>query len=489
MFKLKLKNYRSFLDEEFEFSRINILIGENSAGKSSVFKFLLALKQSFRSPNNRESNLTFSSNDTDLGNYQEVVYNHETDRNISFAAEYQNDYFDFYLNYIAPLLTGDETDEEKGKRVALKKNRENIIRNLGGEISSPTRINFEITNDLSEHSNVLTEISNEKIGRLEIIHPKNIENQAEQDIYVVGKAPTCNIKFHSKEFDETFYFEKVEFTKEAFLSIIDGDSLESKIKKISKENSTKIYNQIGFLLIVQNYISEQLSRIEYINPLLSAPAERIYLEGDRRNSFRVADIKGLIDLLSGSSAGHIKDDLIGILSALGLADQIHVKREGFTRELRLVLNGIDNNIKDVGFGVSLQLPIFAQAIISNNSFRRVGLGGEYKRGETLLIEQPEVHLHPRLQAKFIDVLLKIGENNTYFIETHSEHIIRMLQIMVKENRYDLKSEDVSIHYLRKLENKTQITSHKIGEHTGKLEPNFPKGFYDVSYDLAFQLMD
>lgn len=488
MFKLGLKNYRSFLDEELEFSRVNILIGENSAGKSSIFKFLLALKQSLRSHNNRGSNLTLSGVDTDLGNYHEVVYNHETDRNISFEAEYQAEYFDFFLSVIAPFPTDFELDNSKAE--AVQQYKEVIIDDLGGRISSPVRISFKLTSDLSEHSNISTRIFNEQIGEVEIIHPHNIENQAEQDIYVVGKTPTCNIVFHSKEFNKTFYIENVDFTKEAFLSIVDGNSLTNRLKKVSEEGNKKLYNQIGFLLIVQNYISEQVSQIEYINPLLSAPAERIYLEGDRRNNLRVSDIKGFIDYLSGNTTvTAFKDNLLSVLSSLGMADEIHVKREGFTRELRLVLNGIDNNIRDVGFGVSLQLPIFAQAIISDNTFKRIGYGTEYKRGENLLIEQPEVHLHPRLQAKFIDVLLKIGNHNNYFIETHSEHIIRMLQIMVKENRYGLKSDDVTIHYLRKSKNRTEITSHKINENTGKLEPNFPKGFYDVSYDLAFQLMD
>lgn len=109
--------------------------------------------------------------------------------------------------------------------------------------------------------------------------------------------------------------------------------------------------------------------------------------------------------------------------------------------------------------------------------------------QTLLIEQPEVHLHPRLQAKFIDILLRIGKNNVYFIETHSEHIIRMLQILVKERRYDLKPEDISIHYLKKTDKKINKSLHKIDSKTGKLKPNFPKGFFDVSYDLAFKLMD
>ena len=138
--------------------------------------------------------------------------------------------------------------------------------------------------------------------------------------------------------------------------------------------------------------------------------------------------------------------------------------------------------------MSLQLPIFAQAIVSEG-LKLSKNGDEFFTGQTLLIEQPEVHLHPHLQAKFIETLLSIGDNNVYFIETHSEHIIRMLQVLVKTKKFGLKSEDISINYFRK-DGKSMIKSiHKINPETGKLSPNFPKGFYDVSYDLAFQLMD
>lgn len=486
MFKLRLKNYRGFLDEEFDFSRINILIGENSAGKSSIFKFLLALKQSFRSPNNREYNLTFSGIDTNLGNYQEVVYNHEIKRNIYFSFEFQNDYVDYFLDFLTPIPTKDNANKEIIKKA--KNNRIEILDYLNGKILGPTSISFEFTNDLSKHSNISTNIFNEGLGEVEIIHPKS-EIAIEQDIYMVGESPRCELRYHSKEFDKTFIFQDVEFEKEAFLSVIVDQSLRERVKSQEGEDADKIFNQIAFLLVTQNYVSRQLTGIEYINPLISKPTARIYLEEDRKNTRRIRDIKDLLDFLdTNNTKPAFQEKLTNILSEFGIADEIEIRKEGHTRELRIVLNKINNNILDVGFGVSLQLPIFAQAMISEGT-TLIRQGKEIKTGETLLIEQPEVHLHPRLQAKFIDVLLGIGNNNTYFIETHSEHIIRMLQILVKEGKYNLKPDDISIHYLKKDKKKLVKSQHKIDSKTGKLKPNFPKGFYDVSYDLAFQLMD
>jgi predicted ATPase len=137
---------------------------------------------------------------------------------------------------------------------------------------------------------------------------------------------------------------------------------------------------------------------------------------------------------------------------------------------------LESNLTDVGYGVSLQVPILFQAIMS-----------EVLGGETILLEQPEIHLHPKLQANFIETLIKYGQRNTYFIETHSEHIVRKLQILIKNREYNLSSNDISIHYFTKQDKKFLITSHTIDE-VGRLEPNFPPGFYDNSYTLARQLL-
>jgi predicted ATPase len=486
MFKLRLNNYRGFLNEEFDFSRVNILIGENSAGKSSIFKFLLALKQSMRSPNNRDYNLTLSGEETDLGNYYETIYNHETDRNLSFTFEFGKEYYDFFLKDTFPTV---KDEEEKGK-VLEKKNE--VANYLTDADSVPTILTFEVCNDLSNHKNIVFSASNSNIGTAKIVF-SHTENIAEQNIYLIGDSPKCEILFESKYYEQTLSIKDVEYEKQAFLTIVSGDTLKDKIQVhsgLDKSEFERLFWHIGYLLIAQNYLQMLLRQIEYINPLLHKVAERVYVESDKKKTRQVKNIKDLIDFLDTSTtkkAFEVK--LTNLLKEFGIAESFTLKKEGFTREFRVKVNNLENNIKDVGFGVSLQLPIFAQAIVSEGTTAIKNNGNEIFAGETLLIEQPEVHLHPRLQAKFIETLLSIGNNNFYFIETHSEHIIRMLQVLVKTKKFDIKSDNISIQYFRKEGKKMVKSNHYINPETGKLSPNFPKGFYDVSYDLAFQLMD
>lgn len=488
MFKLRLNNYRGFLNEEFDFSRVNILIGENSAGKSSIFKFLLALKQSLRSPNNRDYNLTLSGEETDLGNYYETIYNHEIERNLSFSFEFGKEYFDFFLIDAVSIANRNNRVEDAVLEEILHE-REKIIEILGGNITTPTIFTCELSEDLANHNKIITTIYNSVIGEVVITFPK-----IEQEVYVKGEEPLCNVEF--KDIQNNIYsFTEIEYGKMGFTTIIDSDSLKGKIKQeFENGKADKLFWSIGFLLISQNYIRHILSDIKYINPLLSNEAKRVYLKRDEKINFDIQNIEEVVYLLSGEnflkneSLEKFKSEYTEILSRFGLLDEIKLNKENFTRELRIVVAGMENNIKDVGFGVSLQMPIFAQALISEKTNSTNRFREKIRKGETLLIEQPEVHLHPRLQAKFIETLLSIGNNNVYFIETHSEHIIRMLQVLVKTKKLDIKTDDISIHYFRK-EGKNMVKSeHCINPETGKLNPNFPKGFYDVSSSLVYELI-
>lgn len=471
MFTLKLENYRGFLEESFDFSKINILIGENSAGKSSIFKFILALKQSLKSPNDTDYNLTLSSNLVDLGNYYETIYNHEQERNLCFSFELNKNYFDYFINFV--VVAQEDTSEEINNKHIQEQNH--IINVLGGEIKARNSIKFELSKDLDSHKNITTIISNEEIGQIKIVANSDGENA----VHTIKDNPTCDIFFSSSFFKE-IKIKAVEYKKNGFFTIIDSESLMKQIGEIpSVINKEKIFWSLAYLLISQNQLQLLLSKTEYINPLLFS-VERFYITGDKKKINQIKNIEDLIYYVSfNSESDDFIEKLNKVLSSFGIADSFYVKKQGSSiKEPRIMLNGLDSNLSDVGYGVSLQIPIFAQAILS-----------ELRGGEILLIEQPEVHLHPNLQAKFIDTLLQIGNKNTYFIETHSEHIIRMLQVIVKNKKYDIEANDVSINYFRKEGFEMKKTFHEINPITGKLKPNFPKGFYDVSYNLAFQLMD
>lgn len=478
MFNLKINNFRGFQNQSFQFSKVNILIGENSAGKSSVLKFFRVLKQSLTSRNRDELNLTFSGDDVDLGNYKEVIYNHETDRKLSFSLELGED-FRTFLSILIPrnMENVDSTTASKTAALAFIEN------NFSKKIIDPVIVEFKLSKDLNNPQNLTTIISNEQIGRLTIV-PQSLSDEHE-NLLLPKNQLKCDCHF---EMDgERYDFKNISYDQNGFIIFIRANDVLWQHFPTKHEDDGKVMIRMTILFTALQYIAMETLRFSYVNPLLSEPAKRVYYESDSKPSI-IRDIKDMVAYLDANDKeGTLQTKLGKILSDFGIADKIYLKKDGSVRELRIISKGIDNNITDVGFGLSLQLPILTQAILADS--KKTTLQNIVWHGSTLLIEQPEVHLHPKLQAKFIDALLSVGNNNTYFIETHSEHIVRMLQILVKEQRYNLKAEDVTIHYFRKVGKDMVTTFHQIHPKTGKLSPSFPKGFYDASYHLAFQLLD
>jgi predicted ATPase len=160
----------------------------------------------------------------------------------------------------------------------------------------------------------------------------------------------------------------------------------------------------------------------------------------------------------------------GIVSGI----QIKFNEEYGVAELHAKVDDKMSNIVDIGYGISLLLPILFEAFMNFTQ-------------KNILIEQPEIHIHPKLQCDLISALISVLGNNRIIIETHSPFIIQKLQVMVKNSDFGLKSDDVKIYYFKRGTLGSSISEHVINEN-GLLQPVFPKGFYDISYDLTRQLM-
>lgn len=499
MFSLKVSNFRSFKEEFFDFRRINILIGENSSGKSSLLKLLLALKQTIHGLDRRDINLLLSGNEIDLGNYQESVYYHNENLPIKLIFTFGDDFYRYYINSFTSEI---EDESEIFNMDKLHTDSDIHINYFKSAITTQTTLDVSINKELDSHESLITIISNPEIGIIKIkFEPKEID--AEKRIHPHVK-PKSIITFDRIK-DKTLYsIPSIEFSKEGFFTVIDGYSFKTQIYKFlnvpryvddivdselpeeelkGKQFANQLFHEIGFLLVSQNYLRAILNKIEYVNPISTKPL-RFYFNRDAKNINSIANIEDFVDFLSKPSikSSELTEELIFILKKFGIAESIDiVKNQSLpVKELRIKIKDLMSNITDVGYGVSLQLPIIMKALLSER------IPGNEKT--ILLIEQPEVHLHPKLQAEFIDTLLSIGCENIYIIETHSEHIVRKLQVIVKEKKYGIKSSDVSINYLRRIDTKTEKSSHTI-EDDGFLNPPFPSGFFDNSYLLAKDLLN
>ena len=167
----------------------------------------------------------------------------------------------------------------------------------------------------------------------------------------------------------------------------------------------------------------------------------------------------------------LHDDLIEFGRESGLFADIKVRRHGkqmsdpFQLQVK-VRSGPVANIMDVGYGVSQSLPILVDVLAAEDG----------KESRTFLMQQPEVHLHPRGQAELASLLVECFKRrgSRFLIETHSDYIVDRVRISVREGV--LKADNVSILYFEPKGNAVVIHSMTLDDHGNLLEA--PTGYRD-----------
>ncbi len=177
----------------------------------------------------------------------------------------------------------------------------------------------------------------------------------------------------------------------------------------------------------------------------------------------------------------LNDEFISVLKEYGqnsgLFDSIRTKRLGNSHsdpfQILVKKGSRESNIVDVGYGVSQVLPIVAECISVGD-------------GTRILMQQPEVHLHPRAQAALGNLIsiLSNRKKQHYVIETHSDYLID--RIRYETIRKSIKSKDVGIIYLEK--EKTDTKVFQIGLDSDGNVMNAPESYREFFIREQFRLL-
>jgi len=164
----------------------------------------------------------------------------------------------------------------------------------------------------------------------------------------------------------------------------------------------------------------------------------------------------------------LQDAVVDWLDYLGVAQNIESKDSAqFGHELQVCMSNRNKNhdLTQVGVGVSQVLPIIVAGLLA-------------KPDTTLIIEQPELHLHPKVQSRLADFFLSLTQlGKQCLVETHSEHIINRIRLRIAEGSKNSPwQEATKVYFVEKKESGSSFREVSINEY-GAIQ-DWPEGFFE-----------
>ncbi|MCU0496862.1 MAG: DUF3696 domain-containing protein [Anaerolineae bacterium] len=219
-----------------------------------------------------------------------------------------------------------------------------------------------------------------------------------------------------------------------------------------------------------------MASIHYLAALRSYP-QRNYLWRDTIPHIIEPSGKNAIELLIVST--HRETELLENVTEwmikLGLIQDLKLEaldKEHRFYQLQVQVANSHSALFDVGFGISQVLPVITLLFFA-------------PEGSILLLEQPELHLHPRAQSVLADLMLHVAETRhlQLIVESHSEHLLTRLQRRVAESENGFATPDnVKAYFCRMTDQGAHIEDVCMDQY-GQIQ-NYPDNFFgDNSGDL------
>ena len=154
-----------------------------------------------------------------------------------------------------------------------------------------------------------------------------------------------------------------------------------------------------------------------------------------------------------------------IVGRMNLAKSINVTRDANKLYRVMVTNesGVEVDLCQTGFGLSQILPIVTQGLLT-------------PKGGTFIVEDPDVHMHPRVQAEAVNFFADlIAHGRKVIVETHSDHIVTRMRLLLAQG--SISHDDVNVCFVTNEEGHSEYCSCALTQEGMFAEP-LPEGFMD-----------
>lgn len=440
---LQFKNYRRFVDSgEIRLRPITLLVGSNSSGKSSFLKFFPLLKQSMRV--NRNGTFLWYSNDVDFKDFKNTVHDGEGCIEIITSFNLMKRTTNRFKKGMSVIVEKNPLTSHFPIKLTLiispKGNNEDYLKEFRISISDQ-----QIVVKIDENENASVIINGREFDlKLNVpvfdnamkLLPSIFETE-ERQIFSMASQYASN--YFKNSFSSTSDSDDI-LVDSTYMSSIEETKTYLKMlgckKDLSEANDIFVYMHLNDIIQDINFYFLDLSlRVTYVKPL-RVSTERYY----RYQNYAVNEIDSDGKNLAMYLANMTDKNMIKFTnwtSKLFGFRIIVLPHEGHVELLIQEGGNTERNLVDTGFGYTQLLPILTMIWNAmNNVDRRRMFFGNDMSPNYIVIEQPELHLHPRLQAKFGSMLAKVistneGKRLKFVIETHSEAILNSIGIEIE----------------------------------------------------------
>jgi len=512
---IRLQNFRSLVDTTaLPIRPISVLLGQNSSGKSTLVRSLPLLKQGLGV--RAQGPFLWLGQLVDFGSFDETVSCFATDTSISIEFSLDLPIEATISNPGRSLPSGAKLDSATVKITELRVSKTIEPCFQYDILLDSDKISFQI----QENKFIFFSIND--VDYLRLVKARYDVKQWISPIPTIGiisgddqLVPNSGPSFHNeisttlKSFShgKTASERLLELRRVLIVSPLSqllstmrrtsyGDTQwkkyvngwDEKNKYFVRLRELIIGARLNFILsALSEYFSAFLYNTRYIKPL-RASAERYY----RKQGLAVDELDPegdnfalFLHNMSNAEKNSFKD-----WSEKYFGIWIDVKESA--GHLSLVLNSKSDptqnfNMADAGFGYSQMFPILAQLWAIRRPSRVRSTVRRLIVPFVFSIEQPELHLHPRLQARLADIFVssiagakEIGIDLRLIIETHSEYFVNRLGYLISNG--DLSNEDVAITVFEKA-NSSEATTIRESYFSEKgFLQNWPFGFFEPNPD-------
>lgn len=453
MEKYGVKNYKLIKDYVFDLNKINIAVGENSSGKSSFLRSLQLIKQSI--PFSLKKLHTNLNNGIDFGEYFNLVTEGNMEEFIKFEIVFNNIVGTVYGDMI---LEGVSLEYKQNllEVINVKLNEGNLIVIFSKE-NKVSGIKFNGI-DLLKEINEEIVIKNIHENCFPILLFKNslnntvtfyLENFLDNDLNFQKKS-TSDIDLFKFLLRNDIYLNK----ELKFVLKEENNKKKENIKLLTAINNRKKLIQNELKIMVQqilenteNKLRTEFENIIYIGPI-RAIGERYYriIEEDIDKKYTVINndvSRKLYNLSVNDSIDKFNKFIRQYFDFdININTLKNNNEEDIFFSIEIDKKGDKKNLLDVGAGYSQLIPIIYTCFGKDRNEQRA----------IIIIEQPELHLHPKMQSDLIDFILKLSKKNSnlkFVIETHSSLIIDRIGKNVFRKNYN--SNDINIFIFNRKE--------------------------------------